>query len=161
MSDLKSVDEIFAELEELDRQHRARPWVIRFPIDLSRKIRTVTRSYVSCPPWTRVKWRWQRSVRGWSDYDVWGLDSYLERVIGGSILHLRDTSHGYPGTEGASTMVEWQTVLTNIANPLLVNTDRVVEGESCEDSLKREREEREAKTQALHELAHWFPALWD
>ncbi len=46
--------------------------------------------------WRRLRVFWQRGRRGWADEDVWGLDSYLARVIAESTAHLAEIAHGCP-----------------------------------------------------------------
>lgn len=44
----------------------------------------------------RMKWFIQRGMRGYSDRDVWGLDSYLAGWLPNALRQLRDTKHGIP-----------------------------------------------------------------
>lgn len=66
-------------------------------------------------PWffRTLKFSWQRAVRGFSDYDVWDLDSYLAILIEESLTHLANTAHGCP--DAADNMESWQNVLKNTA----------------------------------------------
>jgi hypothetical protein len=99
--------------------------------------------------------------RGWSDRDTWDLDGYLAQVISGSVTHLRDHGHGYPGEEQGADEQEWHDILTRIAGPLSLNCDRTVDGETS--AARRERQERELTEQqeALRLMAEWFHHLWD
>jgi len=43
-----------------------------------------------------IKWFIQRGVRGYSDRDVWSLDTYIFKILSGGLIRLADTTHGYP-----------------------------------------------------------------
>lgn len=43
-----------------------------------------------------VKWFIQRGKRGWSERDVWSVDSYLNKVIPEMLVELAKTTHGVP-----------------------------------------------------------------
>jgi len=100
-------------------------------------------------PWVRLRWRYQRSKRGWADRDVWSLDSYLAKLIGSSIASLRNHGHGYPSD---ITLEQWDDVLTRISEPLLAYHKH------WDDYDNRYIEEAQ---QALRLLAEHFPSCWD
>lgn len=66
-------------------------------------------------PWffRTLKFCIQRARRGFSDYDVWNLDSYLAILIKESLIHLADTAHGYPNN--TDDMESWQSTLIDTA----------------------------------------------
>lgn len=66
-------------------------------------------------PWffRTLKFCIQRARRGFSDYDVWNLDSYLAILIKESLVHLADTAHGYPNN--TDDMESWKRTLINTA----------------------------------------------
>ena len=43
-----------------------------------------------------VRWFVQRGRRGWSDYDLWGMDGHIARVNIEMLAELRRVAHGYP-----------------------------------------------------------------
>ena len=48
-----------------------------------------------------------RIVRGWSPYDVWDLDSYINQILGQGLDYLADNHMGYPGTKPFDTPEKW------------------------------------------------------
>lgn len=46
---------------------------------------------------SRVRWAWQRVVRGWDDRSVHSLDVYLALTLGEQLIELAEHGHGYPG----------------------------------------------------------------
>jgi hypothetical protein len=57
----------------------------------------------------------KRGKRGWADNDVWGLDSYLARVISESLIHLSKTSHGWPAQDKFPTPESWTKYLEELS----------------------------------------------
>lgn len=47
-----------------------------------------------------IKWSWQRIVRGYSDYDKWGMYGYLQKLIPDMLQDLRNSRMGSPGYLG-------------------------------------------------------------
>lgn len=159
-ADLISWEEVKARLEERLRRHAARPKPARAAVEAWWWSRRAWRSTWRPPPWRRLRWKWQRMCRGWSDRDTWSLDSYLAQIISGSVTHLRDHGHSYPGEEQGADEQQWHDILTRIAEPLSMDWDRIVDGEPAE--ARRERQERElaAQQDALRLMAEWFHHLW-
>lgn len=62
---------------------------------------------------TKVPCYFQRARYGYSDEDVWSLDSYLCSVISGSVGKLRKHICGYP-TEKGMTFKKWGKILKQI-----------------------------------------------
>lgn len=46
--------------------------------------------------WRAVKWFVQRGRRGWSDRDLWSLDSYLAEWLPDALRALKERKHGVP-----------------------------------------------------------------
>jgi hypothetical protein len=155
---MSTVDELFAEYDAWEKRHAARPWIARRPLDAWWRLKRSARELWHVPPWRRLKWRWQRAMRGWSDRDVWNLDSYLAAVISGSVAQLREEVHGYPAE---MTFDDWKDVLDRISGPLAVDWDRIVDGETPQEGLAREKWEAAAQVAALHLFAEHFHGLWD
>jgi hypothetical protein len=70
-----------------------------------------------------VKYFIQRGRRGWSDADVWDLDGYLARVLGESIAHLAETTHGWPGGSEWPKFEDWQNELREVSQ-ILIDYDK-------------------------------------
>lgn len=140
---------------------RPGPQVVRAAIETWWWCRRAGHDVRHPPPWRRGQWSWQRMRRGWSDRDTWNLDSYLAHVISGSVTHLRDHGRGYSGEQNGANEQQWHDILTQIAEPLSRDWDRVNEDEAPEQN--RERKERELGDQqdALRLMAQWFHHLWD
>lgn len=66
-------------------------------------------------PWffRTLKFCIQRARRGFSDYDVWNLDSYLAILIKESLVHLANTAHGHPNN--TDDMESWKRTLIDTA----------------------------------------------
>lgn len=112
------------------------------------------------PPWRRARWLVQRARRGWADPDVWNTRHHLRKVIGGMLLQLRDRGHSWPGGE-LRTPDEWAVILTAIAEPLLLDWDRDMDGETTAERTTRQVTEADAQRDALRLMATWFHHLWD
>lgn len=153
-----TLDEMIAEFNERSRRHAARPWPVRHGIDAYRWLRRTARETWRTPPWKHLEWFVQRGLRGYSDRDVWNFDTHLSEVIAGGLTRLRDHGHTYPDDMTAEA---WDQYLTSIIEPLKVDLDRVIEGESLDDSVRRAGREYEAKQVALHKLANRFGHMWD
>ena len=44
----------------------------------------------------RIKYFFQRGIRGWADEDIWNFDDYLARIIIDGLLKLKGTQLGCP-----------------------------------------------------------------
>ncbi len=55
----------------------------------------------------QVRWFIQRGRRGWSDYDMWGMDYYMARLNIEMLVELRRNAHGYPGDLTNGTNEPW------------------------------------------------------
>jgi hypothetical protein len=158
LNGFESVEDVMREVAEREARHRARPAVTRVPIDVARWMRFFWREVRRPTPWRRLHWRLQRSRRGWADRDVWSMHYALARVIGEMLLYLRDRGHTYPMD---LTPEAWRELLTTMAEPLLVDLDRVVEGEEYEAGVARETAERDAQVVALRLVVDRWWSLWD
>lgn len=123
-------------------------------------VRRAARETHRAPPWRRARWLIQRARRGWADPDVWNLHNYIRRVIGGMVLQLRDRGCSWPGGD-LRTPAEWAAILTRIAEPLLLDWDRDVDGETTEQRTARQVSEQQAQQAALRLMTDWFNHLWD
>lgn len=106
------------------------------------------------PYWhKRIKWTLQRVRRGWSDYDAWDLDIYLDTVIRDTTKYLSERTNSYPPQ---LTFDEWKSVLRRISfladqHLAMVNND-----------FKYTHEEYDRTVKELFDLLskHWGN-LWD
>ena len=48
-----------------------------------------------------------RIVRGWSPYDVWDLNTYVNQILGQGLDYLADNHNGYPGVKPFETSEKW------------------------------------------------------
>lgn len=68
------------------------------------------------------KYSYQRVTRGWADRDTWSLDYHIAQVLSESIVHLKETTHGYPaglvpeGTTEEEAVAKWNEILTTMCD---------------------------------------------
>jgi hypothetical protein len=101
-----------------------------------------------------IKWGVQRWRRGYSDRDVWGLDSHLARVISGGVRQLITELHGHPGE---MTFEEWQAILAKIAAGFEAHMTLHEEYPDEDRGAELERQWEEGSRLFLE----WFAGLWD
>ena len=100
--------------------------------------------------WRELKWKWQRSQRGFSDADVWDTNSYLAKIIPPMVRQL-DEGCSYPGGTGkANTPEKWKAILEEIA----------VGFEAFEGDIGKIGDEKKFKN-GMKLFVKWFPNLWD
>jgi len=95
-----------------------------------------------------VRTFWERGRRGWSVSDTWGLDTYLSRVIAGSVERLRDDLHGHPCD---LTPEKWEAILTEIAQGF----------RSWEQHWDADDEAYRQVQRSIRLMGKWFGHLWD
>ena len=59
-----------------------------------------------------IKWGWQRATKGYSDYDIWDLDVYYNKLMIASLSQFRAETMGYPGY--MDSIEEWYAILDKI-----------------------------------------------
>lgn len=101
---------------------------------------------------------YQRGTRGWSDQDVWSLDDYLAKVMGESIAHLAESSHGWPG-EGSEwpKFEDWQNELRAVSKQLLAYHDN----HWTTNSIQEEERVYKDFVKALKRVSKYWGHLWD
>lgn len=62
------------------------------------------------------RWIRQRSIRGFSDVDVWNLDGFLLKLIPDAIKRLAEISHGWPQSEKFPTFESWEKFLKDLSS---------------------------------------------
>ena len=112
----------------------------------------------------RLKYFYQRAVQGWSDADVWCMDSYLARTICGMAVELAETTHGYPNLVVEADGVEydntthsgWKRTLLHIAAGMEAHESAIDEFDTdrLQDLVAR-------RNHALQLLVNNFDSLWD
>lgn len=103
----------------------------------------------------RIQRLFQRINRGWDDSDVWSMDTTMSKSIGAQLIHLANTTHGWPGTEEFQHPDEWTDLLHQHGQALLNYADKKFG--SLEDDDRSLKEAREA----FHWIADHFDSLWD
>lgn len=106
-------------------------------------------------PWVSrhgVRWSKQRWRRGWSDYDAWGFDYYLARVIAEGVSYMREIAHGYPN---GSTPEEWAQILQEIEDGMRASI-KIMDGFLPDDAPEHEQFKL-----AMNHLEKWWFSLWD
>ncbi len=99
--------------------------------------------------WRELKWKWQKSQRGYSDSDVWGMNNYLAEIIPPMVRQIK-RGHGYPGHGRANTPEKWAVILEEIA----------VGFEAFEGDIGKIGDEKKF-TKGMKLFVKWFPNLWD
>lgn len=111
-----------------------------------------------------IKWFFQRGKKGYSDYDVWGFDSYLCKVIIGGLEQLKNNHCGCPSDlfdadKDDNECWKWVEVLDKIINGFKA-AERIIDydydiaaGEY--DGLKKEFDE------GMELFKKYFFGLWD
>lgn len=61
----------------------------------------------------QLKWAYQRATRGYSDWDLWDLDSFYTQILINSLRDFAQKTNGHPGE---MTFEEWQILINTIAN---------------------------------------------
>jgi hypothetical protein len=98
-------------------------------------------------PFDRLAEFVHRGRHGWAVSDTWNLDGYLARVMGESIHHLADHTHGWPGF-AEQGFEEWQAELHKHADALLAYEKAELHGDLD-------------PRPTLHRLADIWWHLWD
>jgi len=139
----------------------------------------------------RLKWFYQRGKRGWADCDWWGMDYYLVDIILPMLKELKEKTHGYPGTDEASTPEGWDNVLIQIiegfeAAKRVLNDEyldeiqpdwfkgydkklsmeenfskSIITEESHKEWARRIKADQELFESRMPLFTKWFFALWD
>jgi len=122
--------------------------------------------------WRDLYYFYHRGRYGWCSRDVWNLHNYLDKVIGETLAHLAETTHGAPGgypnrtsTEGSTTDFEqWSADLRRWSAAFLaVSRDDYYEihGTNYQAWFADEKHRSEERDAAFRELLPWWEALWD
>lgn len=104
-----------------------------------------------------VKIRYQRMIRGWSDYDAYNFHSWFLGTIPEMIKHMRNNLHGTPiGVE----LEEWETILETIENSFRnADIDYIELDGMTNDEVNEFIQTNLSK--GMNMLNRWFFDLWD
>src|SRR3954467_1855490 len=133
---------------------------------------------VGWPGWMAdVYTYWHRARYGWAPRDTWGLDGYLEKVLGGALDHLADKAHGVPGGypnpdwdgeeaswDSDAGYAQWQADLHRWALAFRESAEGVEIYDRADGYVQHNAEEarRNANREtALREMTIWWQALWN
>ena len=88
MSDnaIKSLEEAFAEMDAYRATFRGRMGIRMYAV------RSLFNRIIHAP--RKIKWFFQRGVRGYADVDSWNADNYLAKQIAGLMQTIMDKGHG-------------------------------------------------------------------
>ena len=110
----------------------------------------------------KIKWFIQRGKRGYSDQDVWSLDSYLMEWLPKALRQLAKNHIGYP--IGLSDK-EWISILNKMADGFdaeRINDNLYFDGKiSVCDAVKNEKIVHEKLQNSLKLFVKYFRNLWD
>ena len=113
-----------------------------------------------------IKWRWQRSKRGWAECDVWNLDAYLCSILAGALKNMEEDTNGSPclgdsppeSCKGCSCNEQWHKELRDAAKMFSDLVEKPWHDEDPTQALDREQQAQDA---ALDWLRKRFWHLWD
>lgn len=126
-----------------------------------------------CPGWCRdIYTFYHRGRYGWAPRDVWNLDHYLNRVLGSTLAHLADTTHGTPNGYplGAATDHEkWEADLRKWSAAFLDlhawddggDVEEYEKGTDIRVQIKMEQDKYRKVEKTLKQMAPWWGGLWD
>jgi hypothetical protein len=116
---------------------------------------------------------YHRGRYGWAPRDVWNLDHYLNRVLGCTLAHLAETTHGAPSGYGSKDPMEtnhdkWEADLRAWSAAFLDlhawddgGDTEAYDTMSPRDRWKMEQDKHKKVEKALKALAPWWGGLWD
>ena len=122
-----------------------------------------------------IKWPWQRLSRGFDDRTTWSLDHTIAKFVIPRLEHLKKTTHGYPGTQGASTSEEWGECIDKMiwSFQYTLSGYDLYDDSNCVWSCKESREYHVKKREKQNKrdfvrfrtgmrlFAKFYPNLWD
>lgn len=109
-----------------------------------------------------IKWFIQRGKHGYSDRDVWGLDTYMASVIYGSLKQLKENKCGCPATYNNKTkqydysVKRWNEILNEMVigfallNEMCSDSNSVESLWGCGNITAERRKQFEETTKKIH-----------
>ena len=64
----------------------------------------------------RFKWAYQRATRGFADYDIWSMDSWILGIFNGALTQLVNNHWGYPCNDKFPEDEDWTKYLHEMAD---------------------------------------------
>lgn len=102
----------------------------------------------------KIKWAWQRVVRGYDDRLFWSMAEYLDPMVVAHVKNQRGQSHGHPAN---LTEKRWNKVLDTILKGFVEEPDILKNGHTTASWRKYHKD----RTEALVLLAYYWDNLWD
>jgi len=106
--------------------------------------------WITSDLWSGLKWKLQRAQRGYSDNDVWGMNSYFAEIIPPMVRQMKEKGFGYPGHGRANTPEKWGAILEEIA-----------QGFEAFDGEIGKLGDEEKFNKGMKLFVRWFNNLWD
>ena len=122
--------------------------------------------------WTlpqEIKWRWQRSKRGYADCDLWGLDSYLSEWLPKALRQLSKDISGCPQelwdkSNKKNQCWKWSKIIREMANGFeaaqdIIDLKYVYKGGKINEKKYKKLKSKFEKGMQL--FSKYFFGLWD
>ena len=155
MMDLKTLDDIIEREREYSTLTKCKYWIRHKFLSI--------RDFFPNLFWD-IKYFIQRGRRGWSDKDVWSLDSHFTNVITQSLLRLIEIHHGCPQEffsekKKGKECEKWVVMLKQIiegfeANQKLMDLDFAVKS-------KEEKKLKDKWKKGSELFIKYYNSLWD
>jgi transcriptional regulator with XRE-family HTH domain len=94
----------------------------------------------------------QRGTRGWSDSDLFEMDTYLAKLIGEMLGALAKTTNGYPD-RSVNSFEEWVEILNKLSKVFL-------EYEAVINNLERSKDDYDMQLEKMKEIMVYWGNLW-
>jgi hypothetical protein len=99
----------------------------------------------------RLRFWWQRRIRGWDDSELWSLDATLIDWFLPRLKRYREITYGYPGSLGS--MEEWHVILDHVI--------WAMEQYQHDDwMLHLSEEDRERAAKGFELFGVWLRGMW-
>lgn len=171
-----SLEEVMAEWDKEAEKKNLRNFLNdKFPSGIAGygALYALTHPWVIVDNWiSNVKWAWQRVFRGWDDRAVWGVHTYLSKLIVEVITALKtkkqgipvamfdglpcDENYNYSEEDEKIAKKRWEIVLDDIVDGFKV----YLSDEGCGYFETGSEEEQKFK-KAFYLLEKYFGNLWD
>lgn len=106
-----------------------------------------------------IKWSVQRVTRGYSDADIWSMDSYLQELLPAMLLTLKENRHGSPACLGENYTNEDGVLVNNTCHK---EWDKILDRmiflwrESFQDTCQKKNPLEEEHTKAFSEFTEKY-----
>lgn len=116
------------------------------------------RRFIKDTPY-KLKWKWQRAMRGYSDSDVWNMFGWFITTVEPMLKDLLESHYGYPGD---MTNEEFEDKLRELLKYIDGMKEREYEEEmTVEDIEEGYKMQCENKDKFFKLFSELFYALWD